>query len=133
MFLKKNQPVKLVHNDWGSYIKIPDDGFFWNKHNTYFILSTAADIELSEDGIFCNTFAAYPVEKMKVSVMSSEIYPQFIILEVDVALKDVDVFEEGLEKLMYRLNFRLKDYRSNSSAFWKNVYQEAEEIKNGTE
>ena len=131
MFGKKNEPVKLIHNDWGSFIKIPNDGFFWNKHHTYFVLGSADDMDISEDGIFCTTFVNYPVEKMKVRVMSSEIYPQFMIMEIEVSVDDEETFEKGLEKLMYRLNFKIKDYRSGSSAFWKDVYKEAEEIENG--
>ena len=109
MFGKKNEPVKLIHNDWGSFIKIPNDGFFWNKHHTYFVLGSADDMDLTEDGIFCTTFVNYPVEKMKVRIMSSDIYPQFMIMEID----------------------KIKDYRSGSSIFWKDVYKEAEEIENG--
>lgn len=131
MFGKKNEPVKLIHNDWGSFIKIPNDGFFWNKHHTYFVLSSADDLDLTEDGIFCTTFVHYPVDKMKVRVMSSEIYPQFMIMEIDVRADDENLFEQGLEKFMYRLNFKIKDYRSGSTAFWRNIYKEAEEIENG--
>ena len=130
MFGKKNEPVRLIHNDWGSFIKIPNDGFFWNKHHTYFVLSAADDIDVSEDGVFCTTFVDYPVE-MKVRVMSSEIYPHFIIMEIDIPIQAEKTFEEGLERLMYRLNFKIKDYRSGSTAFWKSVYKEAEEIQNG--
>lgn len=131
MFGKKNEPVRLIHNDWGSFIKIPNDGYFWNKHHTYFVLGSADDMDISEDGIFCTTFVNYPVEKMKVRVMSSDIYPQFMIMEIEVSMNDEETFEKGLEKLMYRLNFKIKDYRSGSSAFWKDVYKEAEEIENG--
>lgn len=131
MFGRKNEPVRLVHNGWGSFIKIPNDGYFWNKHHTYFVLSSADDINLTEDGVFCTTFVNYPVDKMKVRVMSSEIYPQFMIMEIDVRSVDEELFEQGLEKLMYRLNFKIKDYRSTSSGFWKSIYKEAEEIENG--
>ena len=131
MFGKKNEPVRLIHNDWGSFIKIPNDGYFWNKHHTYFVLSSADDIDLTEDGVFCTTFVNYPVDKMKVRVMSSEIYPQFMIMEIDVRPDSADLFEQGLEKLMYRLNFKIKDYRNDSSVFWKNIYKEAEEVENG--
>ena len=131
MFGRKNEPVQLVHNGWGSFIKIPNDGYFWNKHHTYFVLSSADDIDLTEDGIFCTTFVNYPVDKMKVRVMSSEIYPQFMIMEIDVRPDSADLFEQGLEKLMYRLNFKIKDYRNGSSVFWKNIYKEAEEVENG--
>ena len=130
MFGKKNEPVRLIHNDWGGFIKIPNDGYFWNKHHTYFVLGSADDIDLTEDGVFCTTFVNYPVE-MKVRVMSSDIYPQFMIMEIDVSVKDADLFEQGLEKLMYRLNFKIKDYRSASSGFWRDIYKEAEEIDNG--
>ena len=68
MFGKKNEPVRLIHNDWGSFIKIPNDGFFWNKHHTYFVLSSADDLDLTEDGVFCTTFVNYPVEKMLKTV-----------------------------------------------------------------
>ena len=130
MFGKKNEPVRLIHNDWGSFIKIPNDGFFWKKHHTYFVLSAVDDIDVSEDGVFCTTFVDYPVE-MKVRVMSSEIYPQFIIMEIDIPIQSEKTFEEGLERLMYRLNFKIIYYRSGSTAFWKSVYKEAEEIENG--
>lgn len=125
MFWKKEAPVELKQNKWGSYIKVPDDGFFWNKHNTYFVLGAADDLDLSEDGIFCNTFENYPVDRMKVRVMSSDIYPQFMIMEISVKNAAVAIFEEGLEKLLYRLNFKIPGYKEGSAAFWGNVYDEA--------
>ena len=125
MFGKKEVPVELKQNEWGSYIKVPNDGFFWNRHNTYFVLGAADDMDLSEDGIFCNTFEKYPVDKMKIRVMSSDKYPQFMIMEINVKNAAVTIFEEGLKKLLYRLNFKIPGYKEGSAIFWSNVYDEA--------
>ena len=96
-----------------------------DKHNTYFVLGAADDLDLSEDGVFCNTFENYPVDRMKVRVMSSDKYPQFMIMEISVKNAAVAIFEEGLEKLLYRLNFKIPGYKEGSAAFWSNVYDEA--------